>query len=171
MIKIELPDGSIKEVEAGISGFELANQISHNLEKAALAVEIDGTLKDLTTPLTTNAKVKIITAKDKHGLEILRHSCSHVMSEAVKELWPDVQVTIGPFIEDGFYYDFSRKEPFTTEDFAKIEEKMHEIVKRDEKITREVVSREDAVALFKSRGEHYKVEIIEDLPADAEISL
>ena len=171
MIKIELPDGSIKEVEAGISGFELANQISHNLAKAALAVEIDGTLKDLTTPLTTNAKVKIITAKDKHGLEILRHSCSHVMSEAVKELWPDVQVTIGPFIEDGFYYDFSRKEPFTTEDFAKIEEKMHEIVKRDEKITREVVSREDAVALFKSRGEHYKVEIIEDLPADAEISL
>lgn len=133
MIKIELPDGSIKEVEAGISGFELANQISHNLAKAALAVEIDGTLKDLTTPLTTNAKVKIITAKDKHGLEILRHSCSHVMSEAVKELWPDVQVTIGPFIEDGFYYDFSRKEPFTTEDFAKIEEKMHEIVKRDEK--------------------------------------
>jgi len=171
MIKIELPDGSIKEVEAGISGFELANQISHNLAKAALAVEIDGTLKDITTPLTTNAKVKIITAKDKHGLEILRHSCSHVMSEAVKELWPDVQVTIGPFIEDGFYYDFSRKEPFTTEDFAKIEEKMHEIVKRDEKITREVVSREDAVALFKSRGEHYKVEIIEDLPADAEISL
>ena len=111
MIKIELPDGSIKEVEAGISGFELANQISHNLAKAALAVEIDGTLKDLTTPLTTNAKVKIITAKDKHGLEILRHSCSHVMSEAVKELWPDVQVTIGPFIEDGFYYDIERTAP------------------------------------------------------------
>ena len=118
MIKIELPDGSIKEAEAGISGFSLANEISHNLAKAALAIEINGTLKDLTTPLTTDCKIKIITAKDKHGLEILRHSCSHVMSEAVKELWPDVQVTIGPFIEDGFYYDFSRREPFTTEGAA-----------------------------------------------------
>ena len=171
MIKIKLPDGSIKEVEHPISGLELAENISHNLAKAALAVEINGTLKDVTTPITTDANVKIITAKDKEGLEILRHSCSHVMSEAVKELWPAVQVTIGPFIENGFYYDFSRKEPFTTEDFEKIEAKMHEIVKRDEKITREVVSRADAVALFKSRGEHYKVEIINDLPEDAEISL
>ena len=171
MIKIKLPDGSIKEVESQITGLELAESISHNLAKAALAVEINGTLKDVTTPITTDSTVKIITSKDKEGLEILRHSCSHVMSEAVKELWPDVQVTIGPFIENGFYYDFSRKEPFTTEDFEKIEAKMHEIVKRDEKITREVVSREEAVALFKARGEHYKVEIIEDLPEDAEISL
>ena len=171
MIKIELPDGSIKEVEACISGYDLADQISHNLAKAALAVEINGTLKDVTTPITTDAKVKIITSKDKEGLEILRHSCSHVMSEAVKELWPDVQVTIGPFIEDGFYYDFSRKEPFTTEDFAKIEAKMVEIVNRNEKIEREVVSRQEAIDLFTSRGEHYKVEIIKDLPVDAEISL
>ncbi len=171
MIKIELPDGSIKEVLPGISGYDLADQISHNLAKEALAVEIDGTLKDITTPITTNSKVRIITSKDKEGLEILRHSCSHVMSEAVKELWPDVEVTIGPFIEDGFYYDFSRKEPFTTEDFAKIEAKMVEIVNRNEKIQREVVSRQEAVELFKNRGEHYKVEIIEDLPLDAEISL
>ena len=117
MIKIKLPDGSIKEVESQITGLELAESISHNLAKAALAVEINGTLKDVTTPITTDSTVKIITSKDKEGLEILRHSCSHVMSEAVKELWPDVQVTIGPFIENGFYYDFSRKEPFTTEDF------------------------------------------------------
>ena len=171
MIKIELPDGSIKEVEAGISGFELANLISPNLAKKALAVETNGTLTDTTTPITTDAKVKIITATDKLGLEVLRHSCSHIMSEAVKELWPDVQVTIGPFIEDGFYYDFSRKEPFTTDDFIKIEEKMKEIVNRDEKITREVVTRQEAIALFTSKGEHYKVEIINDLPADAEISL
>ena len=171
MIKIKLPDGSIKEVESGISGLELAESISHNLAKASLAIEINGTLKDLTTPITTDSTIKIITAKDKAGLEVLRHSCSHVMSEAVKELWPSVQVTIGPFIEDGFYYDFSRKEPFTTDEFAKIEEKMHEIINRDEKIVREVVSRADAIALFKNRGEHYKVEIIEDLPADAEISL
>ncbi len=171
MIKIELPDGSIKEALSGISGYELADQISHNLAKAALAVEINGTLKDITTPITTDAKVRIITSKDKEGLEILRHSCSHVMSEAVKELWPDVQVTIGPFIEDGFYYDFSRKDPFTTEEFAKIEAKMVEIVNRNETIEREVVSRQDAIKLFKDRGEHYKVEIIEDLPEDAEISL
>jgi len=171
MIKIELPDGSIKECEAPITGLALAESISHNLANAALVTEINGTLKDLTTPITTDSKVKIITAKDKAGLEVLRHSCSHVMAEAVKELWPTVQVTIGPFIEDGFYYDFARKEPFTTEDFAKIEEKMAEIVKRDEKIEREVVSRAEAIELFKSRGEHYKVEIIEDLPADAEISL
>ena len=171
MIKIELPDGSIKEALSGISGYELADQISHNLAKASLAIEINGTLKDITTPITTDSKVRIITSKDKEGLEILRHSCSHVMSEAVKELWPDVQVTIGPFIEDGFYYDFSRKEPFTTEEFAKIEAKMVEIVNRNEIIEREVVSRQDAIKLFKDRGEHYKVEIIEDLPEDAEISL
>ncbi len=171
MIKITLPDGSIKEFESPISGLELAELISHNLKKQALAIELNGELKDLTTPITCNSTVKIITAKDKAGLEILRHSCSHVMSEAVKELWPDVQVTIGPFIEDGFYYDFARKEPFTTEDFILIENKMKEIVARDEVITREVVSRENAIALFNSRGEKYKVEIIEDLPADAEISL
>lgn len=171
MIKIELPDGSIKEVEAGISGFEFANLISPNLAKAALAVETNGVLTDTTTPITCDAKVKIITAKDTAGLEIIRHSCSHIMAEAVKELWPDVQVTIGPFIEDGFYYDFSRKEPFTTDDFAKIEEKMRQIVNRDEKIERIVVTRAEAIALFDSRGEKYKVEIIEDLPLDAEISL
>ncbi|MBR5599206.1 MAG: threonine--tRNA ligase [Alphaproteobacteria bacterium] len=171
MIKITLPDGSIKEFESPISGLELAESISNNLKKQALAVELNGELKDLTTPITCNSTVKIVTAKDKAGLEILRHSCSHVMSEAVKELWPDVQVTIGPFIEDGFYYDFARKEPFTTEDFVKIEEKMKEIIARDEKIEREVVSRADAITLFNSRGENYKVEIIEDLPEDAEISL
>lgn len=171
MIKITLPDGSQKEVNSGISGKDFAELISHNLQKQALAVEINGELKDLTTPITCDSTVKIITAKDKAGLEVLRHSCSHVMSEAVKELWPDVQVTIGPFIEDGFYYDFARKEPFTTDDFALIEEKMCQIVARDEVITREVVSRQEAIALFTSRGETYKVEIIEDLPLDAEISL
>lgn len=171
MIKITLPDGSQKEVNSGISGKDFAELISHNLQKQALAVEINGELKDLTTPITCDSTVKIITAKDKAGLEVLRHSCSHVMSEAVKELWPDVQVTIGPFIEDGFYYDFARKEPFTTDDFAHIEEKMRQIVARDEVITREVVSRQEAIALFTSRGETYKVEIIEDLPLDAEISL
>ncbi len=171
MIKIELPDGSIKEVSSPISGLDLAKEISQHLASKALACEINGTLTDITTPITTDSKVKIITATDTQGLEVLRHSCSHVLAQAVKELWPDVQVTIGPFIEDGFYYDFSRKSPFTVEEFPKIEEKMREIISRDEAIIRKVVSRDEAISIFKSRNENYKVEIIEDLPEDAEISL
>ena len=171
MVAIKLPDGSILEMESGVNGFDIANKISPNLAKAALAINVNGTLQDLSTPITTDATVTIITGKDKEGLHILRHSCSHVMAQAVKELWPDVQVTIGPAIENGFYYDFSRKEPFTTEDFAKIEDKMREIVKRDEKIERMVMPREEAIKFFKDKGEHYKVELIEDLPEGETISL
>lgn len=171
MIKIKLPDGSIMEEKEGISGLEIANKISLSLGKAALAVSVNNTLQDLTTPITTDSTLTIITAKDKDGLHILRHSCSHVMAEAVQELWPDTQVTIGPAIENGFYYDFARKEPFTTDDFIKIEEKMHEIIKRDEKIERIVMPREEAIKFFKNKGEHYKVEIIEDLPEGETITL
>lgn len=171
MVAIKLPDGSVMEMESGVNGFDIANKISSGLAKAALAVKIDGKLTDLSTPITTNATVTIITGKDKEGLEIIRHSCSHIMAEAVKELWPDIQVTIGPAIENGFYYDFSRKEPFTTEDFEKIEAKMHEIVKRDEKVERKVLPRNEAIAYFKGIGENYKAEIIEDLPESETISL
>ncbi len=171
MVAIKLPDGSVMEMESGVNGFDIANKISAGLAKAALAVNVNGKLTDLTTPITTDATVTIITGKDKEGLAILRHSCSHIMAEAVKELWNDVQVTIGPAIENGFYYDFSRKEPFTTEDFAKIEEKMHEIVKRDEKVERKVLPRNEAIAYFKGIGENYKAEIIEDLPESEVISL
>ena len=171
MVKIKLPDGSIMEEKDGISGLEIANKISSSLGKAALAVSVNDKLQDLTAPITTDSTVTIVTAKDKDGLHILRHSCSHIMAEAVQELWPDTQVTIGPAIENGFYYDFARKEPFTTEDFAKIEEKMHEIVKRDEKIERIVMPREEANKFFKQKGEHYKVEIIEDLPEGEIITL
>ena len=171
MVAIKLPDGSILEMESGVNGFDIANKISPNLAKAALAITVNGTTQDLSTPITTDATVTIITGRDKEGLHILRHSCSHVMAEAVKELWPDVQVTIGPAIENGFYYDFSRKEPFTTEDFSKIEEKMHEIVKRDEKVERIVMPRDEAIKFFKNKGEHYKAEIIEDLPEGETISL
>ncbi len=170
MVAIKLPDGSILDMESGVNGFDIANKISPNLAKAALAITVNGTLQDLSTPITTDATITIITGRDKEGLHILRHSCSHVMAQAVKELWPDVQVTIGPAIENGFYYDFARKEPFTTEDFAKIEEKMHEIVKRDEKIERLVMSRDEAIKFFKNKGEHYKVELIEDLPENETIS-
>ena len=171
MVKIKLPDGSILEEKDGISGLEVAQKISSGLAKAALAVKIDDKLQDLSTPITNDSTLTIITAKDKDGLHILRHSCAHVMAEAVQEIWPDTQVTIGPAIENGFYYDFSRKEPFTTEDFEKIEAKMHEIVKRDEKIERIVMPRADAIKFFKDKGEHYKVEIIKDLPEDEIITL
>lgn len=171
MVAIKLPDGSQMEMESGVNGFDIANKISASLAKAALAVTVNGKTQDLSTPITTDATVTIITGKDKEGLEIIRHSCSHVMAQAVKELWKDVQVTIGPAIENGFYYDFARKEPFTTEDFAKIEAKMHEIVKRDEKLERIVMPREEAIKFFNNLGEHYKAEIIEDLPEGEIISL
>lgn len=171
MVAIKLPDGSVFEMESGVNGFDIANKISVNLAKAALAITVNGKTQDLSTPITTDATVTIVTGKDKEGLQIIRHSCSHVMAQAVKELWNDVQVTIGPAIENGFYYDFARKEPFTTDDFAKIEAKMHEIVKRDEKVERIVMPRNEAIAYFKGLGENYKAEIIEDLPEDETISL
>lgn len=171
MVAIKLPDGSILDMESGVNGFDIAHKISPSLAKAALAITVNGTTQDLSTPITTDATVTIITTKDAEGLHILRHSCSHTMAQAVKELWPDTQVTIGPAIENGFYYDFSRKEPFTTDDFAKIEAKMHEIVKRDEKIERIVMPRNEAIKFFKDKGEHYKAEIIEDLPESEVISL
>ncbi len=171
MVAIKLPDGSVMEMASGASGLDVAEKISSGLAKAALAVKVNGKLTDLSTPITTDATVTIITGRDKEGLNILRHSCSHIMAEAVKELWPDVQVTIGPSIENGFYYDFARKEPFTTEDFTKIEARMHEIVKRDEKIERKVLPRAEAIKFFKDMGEKYKAEIIEDLPESETISL
>ena len=166
-----MPDGSVMDMKDGVNGFDVASKISAGLAKAALAVKVNGKLTDLSTPITTDATVTIVTGKDAEGLSILRHSCSHIMAEAVKELWPDVQVTIGPAIENGFYYDFARKEPFTTEDFEKIESKMHEIVKRDEKIERKVLPRAEAIKFFKDLGEKYKAEIIEDLPESEVISL
>ena len=171
MVAIKLPDGSVMDMKDGVNGFDVASKISACLAKAALAVKVNGKLTDLSTPITTDATVTIVTGKDAEGLSILRHSCSHIMAEAVKELWPDVQVTIGPAIENGFYYDFARKEPFTTEDFEKIESKMHEIVKRDEKIERKVLPRAEAIKFFKDLGEKYKAEIIEDLPESEVISL
>ncbi len=171
MVAIKLPDGSVLDMESGVKGMDIAKKISANLARVALAAKVNGKLQDLSTPITTDATVTIITGKDKEGLEILRHSCSHVMAEAVKELWPDVQVTIGPAIDNGFYYDFSRKTPFTLEDLEKIEAKMHEIIKRDEKVERLVMPRNEAIKFFKAVGENYKAEIIEDLPETETISL
>ena len=171
MISIKLPDDSVLSFEQAPTGFDVAARIGAGLAKAALAMKIDGTPVDLSTPVTQDSAIDIITAKTPEGLEILRHTCAHVMAQAVQELYPDTLVTIGPAIENGFYYDFARKTPFTPADLEAIEKRMGEIVDRDEKIERKVVSRADALKFFEEKGEKYKVELIDDLPEDAVISL
>ena len=170
MVSIILPDNSKLAFDGSVTGAEVAAKIGAGLAKAALAVKVDGKLTDLTTPIATDAKVDVITAKTPEGLDILRHTCSHVMAEAVKELYPETQVTIGPSVENGFYYDFARETPFTPADLEAIEKRMAEIVDRDEKIVREEKSREEAIRFFKDKGEKYKVELIEDLPEGETIS-
>jgi threonyl-tRNA synthetase len=171
MVAITLPDGSQRPYPAPVSGAQLAADIGPGLAKAALVMKVGDDLKDLAQPIERDARVAIVTRKDAEALELLRHDCAHVLAEAAKELYPDVQVTIGPAIEDGFYYDFSRKTPFTPEDLAALEKRMHEIVDRDEPIRREEWPRAKAIAYFKSIGEHYKAEIIENLPVDEVISI
>jgi threonyl-tRNA synthetase len=171
MINITFPDGSSKQFENGITGLEIAAGISKSLAKDAMVVEIDGVLADLGTPIERDAALRILTIKDPESLEIIRHDAAHIIAEAAKELFPDLQVTIGPAIKDGFYYDFAKKTPFTTADLEKIEAKMHEIVKRDEKFVRIVMERDEAIKMFKDMGEHYKAEIIGGIPAGEQITL
>ena len=171
MPAITLPDGSRRDFEAPVTAAEIAAAIGPGLAKAALAARVDGVLRDLSHRVEKDAAVSIVTAKDPAGLEILRHDCAHVLAEAVKELFPETQVTIGPVIENGFYYDFARATPFTPEDLEKIEARMKEIVARDEKIAREEWDRDDAIRFFKSIGEHYKAQIIEAIPQGETISL
>jgi len=171
MPQIHLIDGKKIDFEKSINGFDLSKKISKSLEKVALIMEVDGDLKDLSHQITKDAKVKIITPKDKEGLEVIRHDAAHILAMAVQELYPKTQVTIGPVIDNGFYYDFSRKEPFTEEDLIKIEKKMGEIVDRDEKTYREVWKRDDAVKHFLKIGEKYKAEIIESIPSGEEVSI
>ncbi len=171
MPAITLPDGSVRSYDAALSGAEFAADIGLGLAKAALAVRVDGVMRDLAHVIDADAQVSIVTNKDEDALELIRHDAAHVMAEAVKELYPDNQVTIGPAIENGFYYDFARTEPFTPDDLAVIEARMVEIVERDEPISREVWERDAAIAFFKDLGELYKAEIIGDLPAGEEITL
>lgn len=163
MIKVSLPDGSVREYEDGASPFDVAKSISNSLAKKALAARVDGELRDLMRPLEGDASIEIVTANDADGLELIRHDAAHVLAQAVQELYPDAQVTIGPVIDDGFYYDFAREEPFSTEDFEKIEKKMREIVDADYPIIREVWAKEDAIETFKKIGEDYKAQIIDDI--------
>ena len=171
MPQIQLLDGKKIPFSKSISGFELTKKISKSLEKSALIMEVDGILKDLSHEITKDSKVRIITSKDKEGLEVIRHDAAHIMAMAVQELFPGTQVTIGPVIENGFYYDFARNEPFTSEDLKKIEKKMSEIIDKDVKTRREVWKRTEAIAHFKKIGEKYKAEIIESIPKNEELSI
>ena len=171
MPRIQLLDGKTIDFEKSINGFDLTKKISKSLEKTALIMEVDGALKDLSYEITNNSKVRIITPKDHEGLEVIRHDTAHILAMAVQELYPGTQVTIGPVIENGFYYDFSRKKPFTEEDLKKIEKKMGEIVDRDEKTYKEIWKRDDAIKHFLKIGEKYKAEIIESIPSNQEISI
>jgi len=171
MPQIKLLDGKKIDFDKAINGFDLIKKISKSLEKAALIMEVDGDLKDLSHEITKDAKVRIITPKDKEGLEVIRHDAAHIMAMAVQELFPGTQVTIGPVIENGFYYDFARKEPFTSGDLKKIEIKMLEIIDKDVKTRREVWQRDKAIAHFKKIGEKYKAEIIESIPKGEELSV
>jgi threonyl-tRNA synthetase len=169
MVMLTFPDGAQRDVQSGITGKELAASISKSLEKKAVAVAIDGQLADLGDPITKDSKIRIVTREDDAALELIRHDCAHVLAEAVQELFPGTQVTIGPVIENGFYYDFFRNEPFTPEDFPAIEKKMREIIARDKPFTKSVKSREEAKQFFRDKGELFKVELVDAIPEGQEI--
>ena len=176
MIDLVFPDGSSRQYPAGSSGRDVAAAISKSLEKKALLIKLDGVLLDLDRPLTPDLltgdrKFEIITRDAPEALEVIRHDTAHVLAQAVQELFPGTQVTIGPNVEDGFYYDFARDEPFSLDDLPKIEERMRQIVDRDEKIRREEVDRDAAIADFEAMGESYKAQIIRDLPASDTITV
>src|SRR6185295_12861208 len=171
MPDIRLPDGSVRKFDKPVTVAELAQAIGPGLARAALAGKVSGKLVDTSHRIESDAEVAIITEKDPEGLELLRHSTAHLLAHAVKELFPEAQVTIGPVIQDGFYYDFAFKRPFTPEDLAAIEKRMQEIAKRDIKVERQVMPRDAAVKFFKDMGEDYKAEIIAAIPAGEDISL
>jgi len=171
MIRITLPDGSIKEFPAPVTVREVAESLGPGLAKAALAGKVDGRLVDLSHRIEHDARVEIVTDRSPEGLEILRHSTAHLLAHAVKELFPEAQVTIGPVIENGFYYDFAYDRPFTPEDLEKIEARMRELASQAIPVVREEWPRDQAIEFFKSLGEHYKAEIIASIPEGETISL
>src|SRR6266705_4974982 len=168
---VTLPDGSQRRFDHPVTVDDVAADIGAGLRKAALAGRVNGKLVDTSYLISSDAELAIVTEKDPAGIEVIRHSTAHLLAQAVKQLFPDAQVTIGPVIEDGFYYDFSYKRPFTPEDFAAIEKKMTELAKADEPVVRKLMARDDAVRYFESIGEHYKAEIIASIPSNESISL
>lgn len=170
-ISLTFPDGAKREFPAGITGKELAGGISPSLLKRTVAMALDGTIVDLADPITADAKIEFLNREDSRSLELIRHDTAHVLAEAVQELFPGTQVTIGPVIENGFFYDFARNEPFTPEDFPAIEKKMREIIARDKPFTKEVWSRDKAKDFFVNKGEAYKVELVDAIPADQTLKM
>ncbi|CAM3758452.1 threonine--tRNA ligase [Litorimonas haliclonae] len=171
MVTLTFPDGATRDYDSGVTAMEVAKGISKGLAKKVLAAKLDGELVDAALPIEGDAKIELVTAEDPEGLELIRHDAAHVLAEAVQELFPGTQVTIGPVIENGFYYDFHREEPFSEDDFAAIEKKMAFIINRNDKFEREVWKREDAIKLFRGMGEEFKAELIEDLPDSETITV
>src|SRR3954469_9979954 len=171
MIHVRFPDGAEREYPEGSRGADIAGSISKSLLKRAMAMKVDGTVRDLSAPVPNGASLEFLTRDAPESLELIRHDAAHVMAEAVQELWPGTQVTIGPVIENGFYYDFAREEPFRPEDLAAIEAKMREIIARNAPITCETWSREEAKRYFAERGESYKLELIDAIPADQDLRI
>ena len=171
MISVTFPDGNVRAFEPGTTGLDIAKGISPSLAKRKVAMALDGQLVDLADPITRDAKIEFVNRDDPRALELIRHDCAHVLAEAVQTLYPGTQVTIGPVIENGFYYDFFRNEPFKPEDFEAIEKKMREIIARDKPFTREIWSRDEAISHFEKAGEAFKVELVETIPADQDLKI
>ena len=171
MISVTFPDGAERRFEPGVSGLDIAKSISPSLAKRTVAMALDGKVADLADPIDRDAKIEFLSREDPRALELVRHDCAHVLAEAVQALYPGTQVTIGPVIENGFYYDFFRNEPFTPEDFPAIEKKMREIIGRDAPFTKEIWSREQAKAWFETHGEAFKVELVDAIPADQDLKI
>jgi threonyl-tRNA synthetase len=171
MVALTFPDGARRDYPNGITGLDVAKGISPSLAKRTVAMALNGKLADLADPINRDTKIEFLTREDPRSLELIRHDCAHVLAEAVQTLWPGTQVTIGPVIENGFYYDFFRNEPFTPDDFAAIEKKMREIIARDKPFTKEVWSRDQAKRVFRDKGELFKVELVDAIPADQQIKI
>jgi len=170
-ISLTFPDGNSRQYDAGVTGLQVAESIAKSLAKKSVAYALDGELRDLSDPISTDGALELVTRSDERALELIRHDCAHVLAEAVQELWPGTQVTIGPVIENGFYYDFARNEPFTPEDLPVIEKKMKEIIQRNDRFTKEEWSRDQAKEFFASKGENYKVELVDAIPDDQTLKI
>ncbi|HEY6258413.1 MAG TPA: TGS domain-containing protein, partial [Xanthobacteraceae bacterium] len=171
MVALTFPDGARRDYPPSTTGLDIAKGISPSLAKRTVAMALDGTVADLSDPIEKDARIEFLTRDDPRALELIRHDCAHVLAEAVQALWPGTQVTIGPVIENGFYYDFFRNEPFTPEDFAAIEKKMREIIARDKPFTKEVLSREEAKRIFRDKNELFKVELVDAIPQGESIKI
>src|SRR5256712_1643187 len=171
MVALTFPDGARRDYPSGATGLEIAESISPSLAQRTVAMALDGALADLADAIERDAKIEFLSRDDPRALELIRHDAAHVMAEAVQALWPGTQVTIGPVIENGFYYDFFRNQPFAPEDFDAIEKKMREIITRDKPFTKEVWTREAAKRVFRDKGELFKVELIDAIPDEQEIKI